>query len=60
MFSHPVCAILIAAISSVSFDGSDMEKHNQQGKHGMLDHAGEEGAEAMTKPLEQEVLRAVR
>jgi len=41
-------------ISSVSFDGSDMEKHNQQGKHGMLDHAGEEGAEAMTKPLEQE------
>ena len=37
-----------------------MEKHNQQGLHGMLDHAGEEGSEAMTKPLAQEVLKAVR
>ena len=42
-------------ISSLSHDNSDMERHNQQAKHSLFDHAGEEGAEAMTEPLAQEV-----
>ena len=46
---------LLSAISSLSHDRSEMERHDQQGAHSLYDHAGEEGAEAMTEPLAQEV-----